>query len=174
MVELVKVYGQDTPDMRFVGRKYGAADMAPGGGYGNVWGEWFSKGLFAPLEELCEGHRAGIEDDGAYVGLIRNKPGGPSEYWVGMFLKAGAPVPEGYQYVDFPAGRLGVAWLKGPEWEIYSAEKTAVRGLEEAGFRPAADADGAVCFAERYACPRFTAADENGCVTLDICVFAED
>jgi len=172
MVELVKVYGQDTPEMRFVGRKYGQADMAPGGGYGNIWGEWFANSLFAPLEAEYEAHPAGMEDDGAYIGLMRHKDGEPSEYWVGMFLAAEAHVPAGYESVDFPAGRMGVAWLKGPEWEIYPAEGTAIKACADAGFHPAADADGAFWFAERYACPRFTCADEQGNVILDVCVFA--
>jgi len=171
VVELVKVYGQDAPRMRFVGRKYGEADMK-WGGYGHIWGEWFSKGLFAPLEAIYETLPAGMEDDGAYVGLMRHKSGEPSEYWVGMFLAADAEAPQGYEAVDFPASRLGVAWLKGPESEIYGAEDIAVKGLEKAGFVPVPDERGACWLMERYACPRFTAADENGCVTLDICVFA--
>lgn len=172
MVKLVKVYGQDTPKMRFVGRKYGESDMAQGGGYGHIWGEWFGKGLFAPLEALYETQPAGMEDDGAYIGLMRHKQGEPFEYWVGMLLSADAEAPDGYEYVDFPANRLGVAWLKGPESEIYSAENMAVKGCEEAGFHPAADERGACWFMERYACPRFTSPDEEGNVTLDICVFA--
>ena len=48
MAELVKVYGQNVPAMRFIGRKYGEKD-AMGGGYGHIWGEWFEKGLFEPL-----------------------------------------------------------------------------------------------------------------------------
>ena len=43
MTELVRVYGENMPRMRFVGRKYGADDAA-GGGYGHKWGEWFELG----------------------------------------------------------------------------------------------------------------------------------
>lgn len=35
MAELVKVYGQDAPKMRFVGRKYVEADMK-WSGYGHI------------------------------------------------------------------------------------------------------------------------------------------
>lgn len=172
MVELVKVYGQDTPKMRFIGRKYGESDMAQGGGYGNIWAEWFEKSLFAPLEAIYEAKPAGMEDDGAYIGLMRHKDGEPFEYWVGMLFAADAEAPEGYDFVDFPESRLGVAWLKGPESEVYSAEKAAVKGCAEAGYQPAADGQGAYWFMERYACPRFTQPDEQGNVTLDICIFS--
>ena len=171
MAELVKVYGQNIPAMRFIGRKYGEKDVMRGG-YGHIWGEWFGKGLFVPLEKLYEAQRAGIQDDDAYIGLMRHKPGEPFEYWIGMLFAADAHVPDGYDYVDFDESRLGVAWLKGVEAEIYAAEDVAVNGLDEAGYHPAADRNGACWYMERYACPRFTSPDEQGDVTLDICVFA--
>jgi len=171
MAGLVKVYGQDVPAMRFIGKKYGEKD-AEGGGYGHIWGEWFGKGLFEPLEKLYEVQRLGNDDDDAYVGLMRHKPGEPFEYWIGMFFAADAQAPEGYEAVDFPESRLGVAWLKGQEAEIYSAEEVALNGLAETGYQPVADENGAFWFAERYACPRFTSPDEQGNVILDICMFA--
>ena len=171
MTELVRVYGEDMPRMRFVGRRYGEGD-AVGGGYGHKWGEWFGLGLFGPLEALLPGQRAGFEDDGAYIGLMRHKPGEPSEYWIGMFLAADAAVPEGYDAVDFPPRRVGIAWLHGPESELYSQEDLALNGLHAAGFAPLPDEKGACWFMERYACPRFTEADAAGNVVLDIGVFA--
>ena len=128
MAELVRVYGQNVPAMRFIGRKYGEKD-AMGGGYGHIWGEWFEKGLFEPLEKLYEAKGVGTEDDDAYIGLMRHKPGEPFEYWIGMLFAADAHAPDGYDYVDFDGSRLGVAWLKGAEAEMYSAEDVAVNGL---------------------------------------------
>lgn len=171
MVELVRVYRQDTPRMRFIGRKYGESDRSACG-YGHLWGEWFSRNLFAPLEKLYQEHKAGAEDDDAYAALMRTKPGEPFEYWIGMFLAADTEAPEGYEAVDFPEGCMGVAWLKGPESEVYSAEGTAIKACGDAGFLPAADEQGACWYMERYACPRFTQADEKGNVILDIGVFS--
>ena len=122
---------------------------------------------------MYEAQPVGIEDDNAYIGLMRHKPGEPFEYWIGMFFAADAHAPDGYDYVNFDESRLGVAWLKGAEAEIYSAEDVAVNGLTEAGYHPAADRNGAHWYMERYACPRFTEPDQQGNVTLDICVFAE-
>ena len=103
---------------------------------------------------------------------MRHKQGEPPEYWIGMFLAADAAVPDGYDKVDFPPRRLGIAWLRGPESELYSREELALNGLREAGFNPVPDEKGACWFMERYACPRFAEADAAGKVVLDIGVFA--
>ena len=172
MTELLKVYGQDMPPLRFDGKKYGEADADRGGGYGSKWGEGFDRGYFAPLESLYSANQTELEDGDAYIGLMRYKPGEPFEYWIGMFLAPDAEAPEGYEQIDFPASRLGVAWLKGPEQEIYSQEELAMNGCAEAGFYPLPDEQGACWFMERYGCPRFTTADDEGNVILDIGVFS--
>lgn len=168
MVRLVRTYRQEMPKVRFVGKKYGQSPD----GYGEQWGTWFERGWFEPLERLYSSYRAGSEDDDAYVGLMRHCPGAPFEYWIGMFLSADADVPVGYQSVDFDAFEMGVAWLCGPESEIYAHEETAMEGLAKQGMQPAADGMGAYWFIERYACPRFTQTDEEGNVTLDVGLIA--
>lgn len=168
MAEVTRVYQQNMPSVRFVGRKYSAA----AGGYGDLWGEWFERGWFEPLERMHETFRAGTEDDDAYVGLMRHGPCAPFEYWIGMFLSADADVPGGYQFIDFEPFELSVAWLRGPESEIYAQEEKATQEMAKQGIQPAADGTGAYWFMERYACPRFTQTDENGCVTLDICLIS--
>jgi hypothetical protein len=75
-------------------------------------------------------------------------------------------VPDGFQYVDFPACDLGVCWVYGKEHEIFGHEGMCAERLVADGFEIA----GKWCF-ERYACPRFTTPDEAGNVTLDICFF---
>ena len=172
MTKLKKVYALEMPKVRFIGRKYGEGDQAECGGYGNKWNEWFSGGLFTPLENMYAENKAGFKDDDAYIGLMRHKPGEPFEYWIGMFFSADTETPEGYEAVDFEPSRVGVAWLRGPESEVYSQEGLALSGLHEAGYDPVPDAQGACWFMELYACPRFTVPDEEGCIVLDICVFS--
>ena len=164
MAEVVRIYRQDMPAVRFVGKKYGGSEV----GYSEQWEKWFDLGWFEPLERMYSAFPSGSEDDDAYVGLMRCCPGAPFEYWIGMFLSAEADVPVGYQSIDFAPFELGVAWLRGAESEIYAQEETAMAALAEQGIRPSADARGAFWFVERYACPRFTQPDEEGNVTLDV------
>lgn len=165
-MEIVKVYKQSVPATRFIGKKYGDADRVDGG-FGMQWGQWFENGWFAPLEPMA----ADYEDGGAYIGLMRWKDGEPFEYYIGMFLKPESAVPEGYESVDFGEGDIAVAWLKGPENEVYSHEDQAAQACGKEGYNAAADGSGAFWFFERYACPRFTTPDDKGEIILDVCHF---
>ncbi|HOB09532.1 MAG: GyrI-like domain-containing protein [Limnochordia bacterium] len=170
MAEVVNVYKQNVPAMRFIGRKYGDEDRVEGT-FGAKWGECFDSGMFETLEGLAGDGIPGYEDSGAYVGLMRWKQGEPFEYWIGMFVPENTPVPEGLDSVDFPAGSLGVCWVYGFEHEVYGKEGKCARRLKEEGFEVKADEHGAYWFFERYACPRFTDPDEEGKIILDICHF---
>lgn len=169
-MEIVKTYRQSIPATRFIGKKYGDEDRV-NGGFGQQWGEWFQNGWFDVLEEAAGGAealRALYEDGGATVGLMRWKEGEPFQYWIGMFLPAGTPAPDGYGFVDFPAADLGICWFHGRENEIYGKEHLCAAPLQEMGMEIVTDEQGAWWFFERYACPRFTTPDENGAVILDI------
>ena len=164
MTEVIRTYRQELPAMRFIGKKYGGSEV----GHSEQWAKWFERGWFEPLERVYKESPAGVEDDDAYLGLIRCSPGSPFEYWIGMFFSVDAEVPVGYQSVEFAPFELGVAWLHGPESELYSQEEKAMEALARQGIRPSADSQGAFWFVERYACPRFTQPDDNGDVTLDM------
>ncbi len=157
--------------MRFVGKCYQEKDRV-NGTYGKQWGEAFAEGLFTTLEaELTDTFQEAYEDAGAYIGFMRGKEGSLYQYWIGMFLPETAAVPEGYGFVDFDAGNLGVCWLKGPEAELYAHEDLAFMRMEEEHYEIIPGRDGTFCAFERYGCPRFTTPDENGDVILDICSF---
>ena len=83
------------------------------------------------------------------------------------------PVPEGYQYHDFPKLSLGVCWVYGKEPDVYMQEERCAKKLEEQGHKIAKDQEGAIWCFERYGCPRFTTPDEKGNIILDICVHIE-
>lgn len=170
MATITKVYTQQVPAMRFIGKKYGDEDRVDGG-FGVHWGRAFETGLFERLEKLADGQL--FEDAGAYIGLMRCKDNEPFVYAIGMFCPAGTPVPEDLDSFDFPASQLGIGWLYGPEPELYCKEHEVAQKLGEAGLSICNDAQDACWFFERYACPRFTQPDEQGNVTLDIGFFVK-
>jgi predicted transcriptional regulator YdeE len=169
MYEITKSYIQSIPAVRFIGIKYRDEDRV-GGGFGSQWGNWFENNRFEKLEALMKDELKKVyEDADAYIGFMRWKEGEPFQYWIGMFLPEGTDVPEGYDFVDMPEGKLGVCWLHGPEGELYCKEDKCAEKLVQEGHEIISDENGAWWFFERYGCPRFTTPDEEGQVILDIC-----
>lgn len=169
MYEISRAYIQSVPAMRFIGIKYGEEDRV-NGGFGSTWEEWFQHNRFQKLEELVtEKFKKSYEDSDAYIGLMRWKEGEPFQYWIGMFLPEASIVPDGYDYVDMPAAKLGVCWLHGMESELYCNEDKCADRLKEEGYDMVNDKEGAWWFFERYGCPRFTTPDHEGKIVLDIC-----
>ena len=88
MAEIIKVFREEIPAMRFVGKKY--HDYSG-------WGEWFANGWFDTVENSMGGTGKILElweNGGAYVGLECRKDGELLEYWIGMFAPENAEVPE--------------------------------------------------------------------------------
>jgi predicted transcriptional regulator YdeE len=167
--EIIKVYKQDVPALRFIGKKYGDKDRVDGM-FGKHWGDWHQNGWFGILEKQMAGNLKTIYEDGdAYIGLMRCKDGDPFEYWIGIFMPEGTNVPDGFEYKDFPKAALGVCWVHGNEAEVYMQEERCAKKLEEEGHEVIKDKEDAFWFFERYGCPRFTTPDENGKIILDIC-----
>jgi len=167
MAEIIKIFREQVPAMRFVGKKYP--------GFGPMWGEWFANGWFDVVESAMGGPDSILEiwENGAgYVGLERRAEGQPFEYWLGMFTPADTPVPEGFSCVDFPAVGLGTCWIYGSEKEVH---KTAVckPAILDAGMKLWKDEKGGVWSFENCLCPRYTAQDERGNVILDYCFFVQ-
>ncbi len=167
-MEITKVYTQDIPATRFIGKKYGDADRV-NGFFGAQWDEAFENGYFTTIEKAAN-TAPFFEDSDATIGLMRHKEGEPFEYWVGMFTPADTVVPEGFQHIDFPATKLGIAWYHGKEDELYGCEWKAYKKLEEAGHK-ITEMNGGLYFFERYVCPRYTEADSEGKQILDIGFF---
>lgn len=164
MVQVVDVFQERVPALRFIGKRYTDADRDSGGGFGARWDEWFREERFAALEALGPAPEHG----GAYVGLMRFAD--EFEYWIGLFVPGGTPVPDGFDSVDLPACTFGTCWLYGREdtGELYgeAAHILCVSHLENQGWRIAE----APWFMERYNHPRFTSPDEHGKVILDYCI----
>jgi len=166
MAEIIKVYEQNVDAMRFIGKKYGDDDRVDGN-FGAKWGEWHINDWFGKIEKLIDRHIKEIYEDGdAYIGLMHGGHDEPFEYWIGIFMPEGTIVPDGFDYIDFPAGKLGVCWIQGKENDVFMLEGKCGERLEKEGF----DVNIDFCF-ERYACPRFTTPDDNGNIILDICFY---
>jgi hypothetical protein len=176
--KVIKTYRQSVPATRFIGKKYGDEDRPDGhGGFGTQWGEWHEKGWFDFLAKNCP--KADFEDAGAYIGLMRIKENDkheqtePFQYWIGIFFPEGTEVPEGFDYVDFPASDLGVGWLYGKDSYLYAKEHLAAESCGKQEMKIIPDGEGAYWFFERCVCPRFTKPDKRGKKILDICHFIE-
>jgi len=170
--EIIKVYKQEVPALRFIGKKYGDKDRIDGM-FGKYWGDWFQNNWFTDIEKQFGGSLETLyEDADACIGLMRWKDGEPFEYWIGKFMPEGTNVPNGFEYHDFSRAKLGVCWLYGKESEIFGQESKCAERLEEEGYKVLSDSNGAYWFFERYGGLRWEA-DEKGMVTLDICHYIE-
>jgi len=160
VAEIIRVFKEEFPPFRLIGKRYTDADRGPDGGFGHKWQEWFEKGYFGPLE----GIKDALPFGGGYVGWMRYA--GEWEYWIGAFFPEGTPVPEGYQYADIPAAEVGFCWLYDePEGELYGEEvhNMCLEAIQKAGWEIADEP----WFVELYNCPRFTTPDEKGKIILD-------
>ena len=168
--DIIKVYKEHLPSLRFIGKLYTNADRM--GGFGHKWGEWFEHGWFSILENLGE-----LKDiENGYLGLMRYNGSdweNTFEYWIGMFLPENTTVPDGFDYIDLNESDIVVCWIKGKEDEgIYDMHDACMSKFQENGmgnFKH--DDNNRACFFERYNCPRFTAPDENGEVILDYGIY---
>ena len=74
MAEIIKVFKEDIPSLRFIGKKYS--------GFGH-WGEWWQHGWFDVLENAMGGTDKILsvwENGGGYVGVERRATGQPFVY----------------------------------------------------------------------------------------------
>lgn len=167
MTQIVKVFLEEVPAMRFIGKRY--CDYSG-------WGEWFANGWFDVVESSMGGTGQILslwENGGAYVGLERRRDGKLLECWIGMFAPENTEVPEGFQHIDFPKSSLGTCWIYGPEKEVHGAVCGCRNALQDAGIEISTDDEGAELSFENCLCPRFTTPDENGNIILDYCYFVK-
>lgn len=168
--EIIKVYKEHLPSLRFIGKCYTNIDRI--GGFGHKWGEWFANGWFGILEKIGE-----LKDvENGYLGFMRCNGAdyeNTFEYWIGMFFPVNTSVPEGFDYIDISEGDIAVSWIKGKENEgIYAMHEACISKFQEnemGNFRT--DDKNRTYFFERYNCPRFTEPDENGDVILDYGIY---
>lgn len=168
--EIIKIYKEHLPSLRFIGKRYTNADRC--GGFSHKWEEWYQNGWFDLLEQIGELK----EVENGYLGLMRCNSSDfdtTFEYWIGMFFPANTNVPEGFDYIDLNESDVAVCWIKGKENDgLYNMHDACIAKLQEndmGNFK--IDDENRSYFFERYNCPRFTSADENGNVILDYGVY---
>ena len=174
MVKIVKVFKEELPNLRFIGKKYCDYDRGEDGGFGNKWTLWHQTGDFNILEKLG----ALPENGDAYLGFM-SCIDGQFSYWIGMFFPENTSIPDGFGYLDIPKGNIGTCWIYGEQnGELYGAEphNMCVAKIEENNWKIRSDFGDkkeTYYFFEKYNCPRFTTPDENGKVILDYCFYVD-
>ena len=155
----IKAYRQSAGAMRFIGKKYSSGKDA-----WETWNEDISNSL---KRQLAINLRDLYEDGDALIGLMCHREGNHNnfEYWLGYFTPENTPVPEGFEYEDFPKMDIGTCWLYGKEDEVFAIEPMALAKLEEEGFESITD-----WWFERYSPVRATS-DKKGYTIIDICFF---
>ena len=164
MAEIIKVFKENTPTLRLIGKKYD--------GFGH-WDEWWQNGWFDLLEQAMGGTDkilAVWENGGGYIGVERRAEGEPFAYYIGMLAPENTQVPEGFISIDFKDLCLGTCWIYGKENEVHDTSACKQK-LAENGMEIWQDEKGAVWSFENCLCPRYTTPDENGNIILDYCYF---
>ncbi len=167
MAEIINTFKENAPAMRFIGKKYPD--------FGGWWGEWFANGWFDQIEQAMGGVDSILqiwENGGGYVGLEQRCENAPFAYWIGMFTPANTLVPQGFDFVDFPAIGIGTCWIYGKENDVHDTS-ACKRKLAENGMEPWMDESGATWSFENCLCPRYTTPDHQGNVILDYCYFVK-
>ncbi len=166
MAEIIKVFKENIPNLRFIGKKYD--------NFGH-WGEWWQNGWFDLLESTMGGTEkitSFWENGGGYIGVERQADEQPFEYYIGMLTPENTPIPDGFVSIDFKDLSLGTCWIYGKESEVHDTSACRQK-LTDSGMTIWQDKDGAVWSFENCLCPRYTTPDEKGYIILDYCYFIE-
>ncbi len=165
MAELIQFEVKELPKLVVVGkalRHNMEALMKGDNPIGGFWDKCFGENVFAPLE--AQGSRI---YDPSYVGIMCDwdRGDGDFSYIVGMMMRPGATVPEGYDTWEIQPTKAAVSWLRGENvGDVCSCAHGATeQAMRERGIAP----EGMPWCMELYNCPRFTTPDDQGRITLD-------
>jgi predicted transcriptional regulator YdeE len=180
-IEIIKVYKEHLPAVRFVGKMYTDEDRVnddPNGGFNKYWMEWHKNGWLNILKKLPQ-----IENiEKGPLGLMgiewKNGVHQNFQYWIGMMLPKNTIVPDGFSYVDIPEGEVGICWVYGSDksGEIYECHDLCMETLKKNGLLnirndfKGKDTDWCWFF-ERYTNSRMSNEDEKGNVILDYGIY---
>lgn len=168
MPTITKVLQREMPKVKFIGKRYGEKDRDPQKAFAPKWQEFFAAGHFEKIEK-CKGI-PGISED--YLGMMRFDENGDFEYWIGSMMAPDAEVPDEFDAMDLPAGKLGVCYLygqDGPDLFGLPAHEACMNAWAGQGWTVPAH----TWFIEGYNCPRYTTPDEKGNVILDYSAYIE-
>jgi len=165
MAELIHFETKELPDLVVIGKeiRYSMEKLMQGDNpLPKFWGTCFEEGIFGALESQAE-H---VFDD-SYVGFMTDWDLGDGDfsYVVGMMMKEGAQIPDGYAVKKLPACKAAVGWIRGDDTAdvCSAAHEMTVGALKEKGHQ----CETMRWSMELYNCPRFTTPDNEGKITLD-------
>ncbi|MDR0272492.1 MAG: AraC family transcriptional regulator [Clostridiales bacterium] len=118
----------DLPAIRFIGKNVMAEGKNKGEKYGEMWDKSHE---FMPQLDAMTDYATVITDPCA---LMHNSNGdtkkNPMHYIVGKFMKAGTPVPDGFDFYDMPEAKVAYALFNGEFQEMI--EKALMMTYEKA------------------------------------------
>lgn len=165
MGELIKFEVKKLPTLKLVGKELRYSMDLHMQGENRIptfWDKCFADKIFLPLEK-----QTGFVYDKDYVGVMLDwdKGDGDFSYVIGMLMRYGVDVPEGYYCIDINETNVAIGWIKGKN--ILDVCSTAHPQTEQALIDNGYKCDNMKWCMELYNCPRFTTPDENGDVILD-------
>jgi predicted transcriptional regulator YdeE len=165
MGELIKFEVKKLPNLKLVGKelRYNMeAHMKGDNRIPAFWDKCFEDGIFSLLEK-----QADFVYDNSYVGVMLDwdKGDGDFSYIVGMLMKDGASVTEGYVCRDIEETDVAIGWIKGKNTAdvCSAAHPLTEKAIKENGYK----CEQMKWCMELYNCPRFSQPDENGDIVLD-------
>lgn len=165
MSELIRFETKELPNLIVVGKeiRYSMEKLMQGDNpIPKLWDECFAAGIFSALESQAE--HVFCSD---YVGFMIDWDLGDGDfsYVVGMMMREGAVVPDGYIAKKLPTCKAAVGWIRGDDVTdvCAKAHNLTVEMIHERGYQ----CETMRWSMELYNCPRFTTPDENGMITLD-------
>jgi len=166
---VVNSYKQTLNATRFIGKRYLSGPAA----WDDFDVSWDEKGFDFNNDYLARSNidftkvykDGNTQDARSIIGLMRHVDQDLSkfEYWLGFFTPENTPVPEGYEFIDFPETDIGVCWIYGQETEVFGVEHLAFAKLKEEDLEPNNE-----WFFERYVSHR-ESMDKNKFRIMDIC-----
>ena len=180
MPEIIKVYRENSVKLRFIGKKYDNADRLNGSfSVKEKWNEWFKHSWFDILENITNKSRDSLQENkNTYIGLLRNKPKEPFQYWIGIFAPDNTEIPDGFECIDFPKSEIAVCRVCGEKTEIYLSEGLELfdfcnKRLKEKEINHAHDKDNVCWVIERYNSNFFMKNDDNENIIMEVGFFTD-
>jgi len=163
---IITTYKQKLPSLRFIGKKYSAADFSFKTLLGNL-DDWCFKKIFEAIEKQSDKDLNALYEGGnSYTALIKN-----NVYWMGMFMLEGTAVPQGYEMIDFPASNLAVCSVYGKRSDVINYDSECRKKLLEEGLEFSKDKDGNSWFFLRFNWRDFFKEDKFGKRVLEYCYY---
>lgn len=170
-MQIINMYYERMPAFRLVGKRYTSVDLDATGMLNDRFNDWFQNGWFNFLFNL--GGLPGHE----YTVFCGYENKGTMAWWIGVFAPEDTPVPDGFSFVDFPAGIVGMCWMRGYKHtgEIFSNvsfDKCKKKLLDASNtFRMDFNGDTCQWSFQRYDNTRFFIPDSDGKVIMDYGVY---